>query len=143
MGVEENKAVVQKFVEAMSKGDATVVDELLSDDFVMHNLVSGKDNDRNTVKQNNANAHINLSGYSVDIEDMIAEDNKVNVRQTFRGKHTGDFHNIAPTGNDLSVARFVTFRLAGGYVVEGWVLADDHSLNQQLGALPPTEEIGK
>ena len=70
------------------------------------------------------------------IDDMVAEGNKVAIRVTFKGTHQGEFLGIAPTGKDVSIPISLIYRLAGGMIVEHWMLADQLGLMQQLGAAP-------
>ena len=49
-----------------------------------------------------------------------------------RGTHRGDLMGMPPTGNSFSVDTVEIFRLAGGKIVEQWIVVDD-SFTQQLG----------
>jgi predicted ester cyclase len=44
--------------------------------------------------------------------------------------------DIAPTGREVAITLFITYRIANGKIVEHWMLADMLSLLQQVGALP-------
>jgi predicted ester cyclase len=143
MSVEENKAVVRQFSKRMANGDRSAVDELTTDSFVMHNLATGAEDDRAALKQGNARILSAFSGISLIIKDLVAEDDRVVVRYTFGGTHTGKFMKISPTGKRFTVARFMVFRLANSKIAEGWNLIDHLSMFQQLGVLPPTQNIGK
>lgn len=74
--------------------------------------------------------------YELIAEDMVAEDDKVAVRATFRGTHKGEFFGIAPTGKAVSVSLMLIYRIANGKIVEHWMNADQLSLMQQLEAIP-------
>jgi predicted ester cyclase len=74
--------------------------------------------------------------YNVTIEDMVAESDKVVVRFTYRGTHTGELMGVAPTGKKVSQAGINIFRIAGGKVAEAWAVHDTFGLMQQLGAIP-------
>ena len=143
MLVDENKAVVTQFSERMAKGDRSAVDELTTADFVMHNLATGADDNREALKQGNARVLSAFSDASLIIRDLIAEGDRVVARYTFGGMHTGKLMSISPTGKHFSVARFMVFRLESGRIAEGWNLVDHLSIFQQLGVLPPTQDIGK
>jgi ketosteroid isomerase-like protein len=42
MSVEENKALVRRFLEAHAKGDLDTLEQMLAPDFVDHNLIPGQ-----------------------------------------------------------------------------------------------------
>ncbi|MFC2014816.1 ester cyclase [Chloroflexota bacterium] len=77
------------------------------------------------------------------IDDIIGEGDKISMRWTFRGTYKEQLRNIAPTGKTATISRFVMFRLDSGKIAEIWVLNGMLNFYQQLGVLPPTEEIGK
>jgi len=143
MGIEENKEVVSRLAEAMEKHDISSMDELLTDDCVFHLLNSNppQDKGREQVKETFI-ANI-FSDQTFTVDDVIAEGDRVLLRLTVSGKHTGKILNIEPTGKFTSATRFSIYRVQDGKIAECWTLNNDLDLYQQLGALPPSEEIGK
>jgi steroid delta-isomerase-like uncharacterized protein len=80
-----------------------------------------------------------LSGFPdfrIEIEDVLAEGDRVAVRWAFNGTHTGDFLGVAPSGKRVHMDAVEINRVAGGKVAEHWVALDQLGLLQQLGALP-------
>ena len=57
----------------------------------------------------------------VDVEDQLAEVDKVVTRWTVRGTHSGEFLGLAPTGNEVTVSGIEFDRIAGGRIDEAWV----------------------
>ncbi len=74
--------------------------------------------------------------YELSVEDMVAEEDKVAVRATFRGTQRGEFYGIAPTGKSVGIPVMLVYRIADGKIVEHWMNADSLGLMQQLGAIP-------
>ncbi|HWU37535.1 MAG TPA: ester cyclase, partial [Candidatus Acidoferrum sp.] len=70
------------------------------------------------------------------IEELIAEGDKVVARLTYRGTHRGHLFGIVPTGRQVVYSGIAIFRIAGGKIVDGWVIGDTLALMQQLGAVP-------
>jgi predicted ester cyclase len=70
------------------------------------------------------------------IEDMLAEGDRVAVRLTARGTHTGEFMGIPPTGKQVTVTGTVICRIAEGKIQEDWFNSDALGLLQQLGVIP-------
>jgi predicted ester cyclase len=68
----------------------------------------------------------------VQLEDMVAEADRVVTRLTFTGTHRGPFRDIAPTGRRISFGAIRIYRLADGKVTETWAYQDSLGLVQQL-----------
>ena len=67
------------------------------------------------------------------IEDIVAEGDKVSVRYVFTGTHQGEFLGTAPTGNKIRVSQMNTIRFANGKMVEAWEDYDEYGMRKQLG----------
>jgi len=74
------------------------------------------------------------------IEDIIAEGDKVWVRFTFTGTHTGEYRGLAPTGKKITAEIVDIFRIVNGKVVEWWEVADALDMSKQLGLIEYTEK---
>ena len=70
------------------------------------------------------------------IEDLFADGDRVAVRWTATGTHTGDFMGIPPSGTTATSSGITIFRIADGRIVEEWGHSDMLGLLQQLGAIP-------
>jgi predicted ester cyclase len=69
-------------------------------------------------------------------EEILADGNKVVVKQKFTGTHTNQFQNFRPTSKKVSVDGFTTFELQNGKIIDSLVLTDRLGFLQQLGVLP-------
>jgi predicted ester cyclase len=117
-----------------------MVDELLAPDFVeREELPPGMPRDREGVKLLTTMLHSAFPDFKATIDEIIAEDDKVVLRQTWSGAQKGEFMGIAPTGKSVSFGVIDILRFAGGKLVEHWGLIDNMSLMQQLGAIPAPE----
>lgn len=82
--------------------------------------------------------------YVHNIEDVIAEGDKVVVKTIYTGTHEGDFYGAPPTGNSFKYLGIHILTVKEGKIVEAWVLEDMLYLWQQLGMeLKPVEEEEK
>jgi steroid delta-isomerase-like uncharacterized protein len=138
MSTEQNKALVRQLIEEVfNRGDLSRADDLLAPDFVeREELPPGIPRGREGVKQMTAMLHSAFPDFKATIDDLVAEGDKVVIRQTWRGTHKGEFMGIPPTGRSVSFGVFDIIRIAGGKFVEHWGLMDRMSLMQQLGAIP-------
>ena len=67
-----------------------------------------------------------------DIEDLIAERDRVAARLTFRGTHQGEFRGIAATGRAVHFTAIRVYRIADSKIVESWANQDALGLLNQL-----------
>jgi predicted ester cyclase len=62
--------------------------------------------------------------YELIANQLIAEENLVAMRGTFRGVHQGTFAGIEPTHEAVSADLMIFYRLGGGRIVEHWLQMD-------------------
>jgi predicted ester cyclase len=80
--------------------------------------------------------HRAFSNYSLTIEDLIAQEDKVWVRLTCRGQNTGEFMGRPPTGKSFEITVFDVCRFINGKIIEHWGVPDRFHMIQQLGLMP-------
>lgn len=134
---KENKAMVRRTMEAIwNQGNLAVADERFARDYVGHapDKIEGPEGVKQFVSA------IRNAAPKIQIEDQIAEEDKVVTRWTASGRHEGEFQGIPPTGNQVSITGLTMFRIANGKIVEGWTNADRLSLMQQIGAVSSPEQ---
>jgi serine phosphatase RsbU (regulator of sigma subunit)/predicted ester cyclase len=121
VSVEENKALVRRFVEAQANADLDTLDELLAPDFVDHSLQADQEPGREGFMQSAAEEHAIFSNVRVHIEDQAAEGDKVTSRLTIKRIHDRrEFMGVAPTGMELKATAIVIHRIAEGKILEEW-----------------------
>jgi serine phosphatase RsbU (regulator of sigma subunit) len=122
VSVEENKALVRRFVEAFASGDLQTLDELLAPDYVDHGLQPDEEPGREGVMQTVAEDQATFSNIRINIEDQVAaEGDKVITRLTIERIHDrGEFLGLAPTGMEYQSRSIVIHRIVGGKIVEEW-----------------------
>jgi steroid delta-isomerase-like uncharacterized protein len=136
MSTDENKAVVRRFIdETFVKGNPESVDDLVSASFVPHTWPSVQPG-RESLKQTVARMASGLSDVAFDIQDMIAEGDRVAVRVTARATHEGDFMGMPAAGKRYEIAEIHIFRLENGLIAEHWHVADMLGMMKQIGAMP-------
>ena len=139
MSTEENKALIRRFYEEISKGNLAVVGELVATDLVEHSpFVPGQAPGRQGTVELFTMIHAAFPDLRITAEDMVAEGDKVVARGTMSGTHKGEFIGIAPTGKQITVGMIEILRIAGGKMVEHWNVVDSLGIMQQLGVVPPS-----
>ena len=137
MSLEENKAIYRRwFEEVVSGGDIALADDLLAPGYRMHFPGFPEPVDSEMHKQLVMMFHNGFPDWVETIEDVIAEGDKVVIRVTGRGTHSGEFQGIPPTGTKVTAAGVGIGRIEKGRIAEVWAAYDALGLMQQLGAIP-------
>lgn len=112
------------------------IDELVEADVVVRNPLPLDVPGAQGLKLVFTTLHRAYPDLHIKIEDMIAEGNKVVVRNTVTGTHKGEHMGIPATGktvtyNEIFIARFVS-----GRVAEAWGVFDVLAQMRKLGVIP-------
>lgn len=138
MSTEESKALVRReYEQGVNKKDFDVRDGTLASNYIGHFPGVPPIQGIEAFKQFTSAFFTAFPDLQTTIEDLIAEGDKVAVRQTWRGTHTGNFLGIPPTGKQVVFTSTEFYRVAGGKLAEEWVELDMLGLLQQFGAIPP------
>lgn len=133
---QENAALVRRFLtDAVAGGDVDGVGTFVTDGVVDHDPVFG-----------DASAHeaVTAAGWSalaaatveIDVEDVVATEDRVAVRGTVTGTDCGSLVDPASSGESFEIAYAWFCRIEDGKIAEIWSLPDGLGLVQQLGAVP-------
>jgi steroid delta-isomerase-like uncharacterized protein len=147
MSAELNKEVVRRFYQELwNERKMAVVDEIFAPDCVTHQLSSGAaietaSRDPETVKHHVAQWVAAFPDLRFEVEELLADGDRVVSRSVMHGTHEGDWHGIAPTGKQVAIRMMVIHRIAGGQIAEDWVLVESLGFFHQLGLIPSTTEI--
>jgi serine phosphatase RsbU (regulator of sigma subunit) len=130
---EENKAIFRRYAEEVgNQRNFELVDEIF-ERYISHQpdgstLVRGPED----VKRFHREFHSAFSNFHINIEEQIAEGDKVVSRYTMRGTHQRAFRGMAPTGKEIELKAVTIFRFSPeGKVVETWDSYDQLSLMRQ------------
>ena len=133
-GEDQLKDAYRRIIDAISRGDADGLDELLAPHLIDHNPVPGQAPGRNGFKQWMATSRTAFPDLHGTVGDVIAEGDRVAARMTWHGTQRGEFVGVGPTGKRVSVSAFHLVRFSEGRAVEWWGTADLLGALQQLGA---------
>jgi steroid delta-isomerase-like uncharacterized protein len=140
MSTEQTKALVKRvWEEVFNQKKLAVVDELFASDYIYHGPQGYEFRGAESLKQLLSHYLEAFPDFHIEIEDLIAEGDKVVSRVISRGTHKGEFMGIAPTGKEWTSTAIMITRLAGGRFAEDWESRDDLGMLQQLGVIPPSE----
>jgi len=139
----ENAALAHRYhMDIFQAGNLAVADEILAPDFVIHSpgmpteLTHGPEG----VKRFAAAVRTALPDLQFTHEDTIAQGDKVVIRWTSSGTHTGPWLGIPPTARSTRGSGIDIFRIVDGKLVELWQEGDTLGFLQQLSVIPTAEQ---
>lgn len=142
MSAEENKAIIRRMVEEMfNEGNLDATDDIIARDHVHYDPAMPEEgHGPEDFKQFVSVYRSAFPDLHVEIEDQVAEGDRVATRWTAAGTHEGELAGIAPTGKRVTTPGMEISRIEGGKVAETWENYDMMGLMQQLGVIPAPEE---
>ena len=135
---EDNKRLVRRALEEIyTNGAFELAEELVHPDFVDHEPAhpeqpTGPESVKHTVRR----LHSAFGELRFEVEDEIAEGDKVVQLVTMSGRHTGPLMGGEPTDRAFAVRHVYIWRIADDKIADHWGSRDDLGLLGQLGLLP-------
>ena len=139
MSTEDNKTLVRRFY-GESVHNPALLDVLLAPSYILHFPGSPPIAGIDQAKQLMVAYTSAFPDLQLTTEDLVAEGDKVAIRNTWRGAHEGVFQGIPPTGKHVTFTGTDIFRFVGGKIAEQWADLDALGLMQQLGGIPAMGE---
>ncbi len=131
-----NKALVKRWLDELwDQGNFAVAEELLSPDFRRHSEgypASGPQAYAAIVKS----CHDGFPDTRiVQVDELIADGDRVFVRWRWTGTHLAEFRGVATTGKPIDVLGEDVIRIQDGRITDIWPLFDPLRLMLQMGAV--------
>ncbi len=135
MDLESNKRLVRRqFEELINRKNLTIIDSDMAAGFIDHELAPGLPTGLEGVRQHISGMHQICPDLHVTIEDILAEGDRVVVRNTWQGTHSGPLFGIPPTGKRFILKGMVMWRIRDGQICERWATLDQLGFQRQVGA---------
>jgi steroid delta-isomerase-like uncharacterized protein len=131
--VDGNEALVRESFEAFNAGDTGRLLAVVAPDLVMHLAELPEPmHGRETWQQGFELIKRAFPDLEAQIDDVVAADDRVAVRVSFRGTHSGEFQGIPATGRRIHYVSHEFYRVEDGLIVEEWICSDMATLFRQL-----------
>jgi len=127
--------VVGRYIdECWNRGRIDLVDELVDADFIDHlpiemHVSNGIDGLKTMIEL----VRLGFGDFHIDVEDMIAEDDRVVTRFLMKGTHDGPFLGLSPSHRQAWIDGIAIFRVEHHQILDQWCMVDCNRLMQQLG----------
>lgn len=139
MSPDESRALVHRHIdEGFNRGDWTVCQSTLADDYTAYYGAEGKANvGRDAYVRACTFLRRSFPDVNITIEDLVVEGDKIVMRYTERGTLTGEpFLGIAADGQAYAKPGTTVYRIVDGRLAESWGVEDTLGWFRQLGAMP-------
>ena len=137
MSIEHNKTVELMIVEeALNKGNLSIVDELVTPDYVYHGPNDVEANGPDGYRQFIASLRTYYPDIHVTIENILAEGDFVATRTTSIFTYRGEGRDATPTFRKVTLTGSILDRFEGNKLAETWEVYDRLDLFKQLGLIP-------
>jgi len=135
-----NKAIIRKFIDAYNNRDLDIFEELVVPDYIDHtHQTTGREDFKHLFTM----AFEGFPDWYEEIQEMIAEDDRVWVRVKATGTHNGNWNlfgvPLQPTGNKVEMEMVFIWRVVDGKLVEGREVDDSVEFLRQLGLVEYTD----
>lgn len=139
--LDANKQVLRRhFEEVLNQGHLPVIDEIYAEGYVLDAPVQtdgsaqqhGQTLGRDGLKRRVTLFRTGFPDIHFTVDNMVAEDDNVTVQYTFRGTHTGQFRELEPTNNTISVMGILIARVANGQIESAVSVFDSGDMMKQL-----------
>lgn len=140
---EENKAIVRRYLEEIpNKGNFEVADEVIHPAYRSHDGYADQPAGPSGVKMAFTRFRAGFPDLTFEIEDVMAEGDRVAARGVWRGTRVGPDGKL-PSGAKPAIVPFIYwYIIQDGKVVEFWGRDDQLGLYRQLGDIPTPVQNG-
>jgi steroid delta-isomerase-like uncharacterized protein len=128
-----NKRLVRRFYqEVYGDWNMALVDEVVSPGFTSHDWPAGTPTGPEGFEGFYSAIRTALPDARYEVDDLIAEGDKVVVRWRLLGTHLGDFGGIPPSGRAITLKGIAIYRVEHANLMERWVVTDLHGVLEEI-----------
>jgi predicted ester cyclase len=132
-----NKAIVTEFIDRLfSDGDLSVLDELVTPDYVDHDPPFGGTGTVDGWRAMATMIRDAFPDWHSDVHALYVEGDIVIEMFTASGTHKGEIFGISPSETVCTLPGINIFRVGDGKIVERWGRVDELGMLRQLGVVP-------
>jgi predicted ester cyclase len=122
MSTLANKTLLLKYnKEVIENGDMEVLKQIATSDFINHSAPEGMSPGLDgMIYFFTQIIHTAFTDVTVEVIDMVAEEDKVVTRKEINGTHTGTLFGIPPTGKKITIKVIDIFTVLDDKLKEHW-----------------------
>jgi predicted ester cyclase len=134
-----NKEVIKRlYKDVLSDWNMDLVDEFVAPPFRSHDMPANSPTGPKAFRDFYSDTILSvLPDARYEMDDLVAEGDKVVVRWRLLGTHKGVYLDIEPTGKLITLRGIAIYRLENSMILERWVITDLYGLFQELKKQQP------
>jgi steroid delta-isomerase-like uncharacterized protein len=133
----DHAATARRLYDLINAGDIDGFGWLLADDFVEHEETPGLAPNKQGVIAFFRMQRAAFPDMHMQVEDVVADGQKVVARVRYTGTHQGEFQGMPATGKAVDAQLIDIFGFGDdGLVHDHWGVMDALAMMQQIGAVP-------
>ncbi len=136
MSIEENKQAQTKFGEAINSGNLENLRNLVAQDVKDHDPAPNQGPGPQGYIDFFSMMRNAFPDMKVEVETLVAAEDKVAFAYTLTGTHKGDFMGVSSTNNKIEARGMQISRFKDGKMVERWGSSDELGILKQIGVDP-------
>ncbi len=136
MSIEENKQAQSRFGEAINSGNLEKLRDLVSQDVKDHDPAPNQGPGPQGYIDFFSTMRNAFPDMKVDVETLVAAEDKVSFAYTLTGTHNGDFMGVPATNKKIKARGMQISRFRDGKMVERWGSSDELGILKQIGVDP-------
>jgi steroid delta-isomerase-like uncharacterized protein len=132
--LKNNKQLVRRLYEdCINPGKVELIAQYIADDFV-----GSPGGEKGPAEATNTIVALRTGFPDIrfEVEDLIAEGDRVTVRWTFQATHMGAFRGVPPSRKQVTQTGNVIYQVRNGKFIRAWTQIDRLGMLQQIGAIP-------
>ena len=128
-----NKELLRRFYkDVYVDWNMSFADEVVSPQFTSHDWPAGFPTGPEAFRAYYDELRKTVPDARYEVDDLIAEGDRVVVRWRLLGTHKGEFQGIAPTGRKIVLKGIAIYRVEDGKLMERWVVSDLYGVLEQI-----------
>ncbi len=133
---EQNEALIRQVLELINDRNLDAAFEFYAPDYIYHGPGGQELRGRDAIRGLWAVFLTGFPDLHSTVDDVISEGDKLVLRWTVQGTHTGEFLGIPASNKQMTLPITEIFRIADGQLVEAWDQYDNLHLMEQIDAIP-------
>ena len=139
MSNKANIETQQRMGEAVNKGNLDDFREVFAPDVKDHDPAPGQGPGPDGFIAFFTDLRTAFPDLKVEVEEMVADEEKVAIAYTLTGTHKGNFLGIPPTDKKIKARGVQIARFKDAKIVERWGSSDELGILKQIGAVKGAE----
>ena len=136
MSTKQNEALIIQVLDLINDRQMDAAFELYAEDYIYHGPGGIELRGREGIRGLWIEFLTGFPDLSSTVDEIILQGDKIVLRWTVRGTHTGEFFGVPASNNQIILPITEIFRVSNGQLAEAWDNWDRMYLTQQIGAIP-------